>query len=115
MISRMEPAHDFRYTVACRFEGEPADLVTAWLAWLIPGHLDDVLAAGAQAAEVVQIDDDVPHFEIRYQFESRAAFQAYERDHAPRLRADGLSRFPLESGLSFRRTTGQTITRRVVK
>jgi hypothetical protein len=43
---------------------------------------------------------------VRYHFPSREAFAAYERDHAPRLRADGLRRFPPERGVSYRRSVG---------
>jgi hypothetical protein len=97
---------DFRYTVSCRFTGSNAQLPDQWLAWLTTTHLQEVLAAGAKSAEIIRCDDALPHFEIRYTFQSREAFQSYERDHAPRLRADGLKLFPPETGMVYTRTTG---------
>ncbi len=85
----------FAYTVTCTF---PDDATRdAWLAWLRDGHLADVL------------DGDPPRAEARYTFADRAAFEAYERDHAPRLRADGLARFPPGGGLAYARTTGRFV------
>lgn len=60
------------------------------LAWLRERHIRDVLAAGAQDAELLIIDGALA-LEVRYRFASREAFAAYERDHAPRLRADGIT------------------------
>jgi len=51
--------------------------------------------------------DDGLTLESRYTFASRAAFEAYERDHAARLRAEGLALFP--SGVAFTRTTGEFV------
>ena len=95
------------YTVACTFT-DP-DVAEAWAAWLRDGHLADVCAAGALGAEAVRIDGDEIRIEARYRFASRAAFTAYERDHAPRLRAEGLEKFPLELGLSYERTVGEVV------
>lgn len=97
------------YTVACTFK-DPA-IARAWLKWLEDGHLADVCAAGAHHAEAVRLDGEGPEltYEARYRFASRAAFEAYERDHAPRLRAEGLARFPLELGLEYRRTVGESV------
>ena len=95
----------FAYTVRCEFD-DPA-VAQRWLAWMEREHLADVCAAGALRAEVVKFDGQPTCCEARYLFASRAAFQAYERDHAPRLRAEGLKRFPPELGLRYSRTTGE--------
>jgi hypothetical protein len=92
------------YTVAVTFTD--AALAEEWLRWLRGGHIADVLAGGATAAEIVAVDGPERSFEVRYRFPSREAFAAYERDHAPRLRAEGLQRFPVERGVSYRRTVG---------
>lgn len=97
----------FRYTVACTFT-DPA-VAEAWLAWMRSGHLRDVCDAGASSAEIVACHEHRPRFEARYAFPSRAAFQAYERDHAPRLRAEGLERFPLALGVTYERSTGEVV------
>jgi hypothetical protein len=68
-----------------------------------------VLAGGACDAEIVQLDGPEPAFEVRYHFPSRAAFARYEKEHAPRLRAEGLRRFPVEKGVVYRRSVGQVI------
>ena len=99
----------FFYTVACRFEGSDPETPKRWLNWLRDEHLADVCAAGAQQAEVITLDSEVPAFEVHYRFETRQAFEAYERDHAPRLREEGLERFPLDLGLVYSRRTGERV------
>ena len=97
----------FTYTVRCTFETEA--VAHEWIAWLRNGHLADVLAAGAVDAEVVRPDGAAIQAEVRYHFASREAFVVYERDHAPRLRAEGLKRFPPERGLIYERFTGESL------
>jgi hypothetical protein len=104
---------NFFYTVTATFR-DPA-VAHEWIAWLREGHVAEVLAAGAQDAEVVELDV-APGFaervvEVRYHFDSRDAFAAYERDHAPRLRAAGVSIFPPERGITYRRATGEVVQR----
>lgn len=94
------------YTVAVTF----ADAARGdeWLAWMRGGHVAQVIAGGAVSAEVVELDVASGRaFEARYLFASREAFAAYEREHAPRLRADGLARFGPEQGVSYRRSVGE--------
>src|SRR5262245_37808791 len=92
------------YTVAVTFD-DPS-LADAWLRWLREGHVAEVLAGGATRAEIVELDAPKRSFEARYTFPSREAFAAYERDHAPRLRADGMRLFPPEKGVAYRRSVG---------
>lgn len=88
----------------------PAALEGEWRAW-IDGHVREVIAAGALAAEVVRLDGADPVFEARYRFAGRDTFAAYERDHAPRLRAEGLARFGPERGVRYERSLGEVVTR----
>lgn len=100
----------FAYTVRCTFD-DPA-VAERWLQWLADEHLRDVCAAGAQSAQVIKLDDDDDGkvvCEARYQFAGRSAFEQYERDHAPRLREEGLRKFPLELGLRYERSTGSVV------
>jgi hypothetical protein len=99
----------FAYTVSVAFDS--AEVAEEWLAWLRGGHLEEVLAAGAQDAELVELVTPPPQrrFEVRYHFANAEAFAAYERDHAPRLRADGLARFPAERGIHYQRSTGKVL------
>jgi isopentenyldiphosphate isomerase len=95
----------FVYTVAATF-AERA-VAEEWLAWLNGGHVAECLAAGgALDAEIVAVDGAALTYEVRYRYPSRHAFAVYERDHAPRLRDDGLRRFPVERGVTYRRGTG---------
>lgn len=96
------------YTVSCRCpdEGEAA----RWIAWLRAGHAADVMKGGAASAEIARLDpDDRPGAacQVSYVFPSRAVFDAYIRDHAPRLRAEGLALFPPERGFSYSRLVGE--------
>lgn len=99
------------YTVSAIFED--ARVAEEWIAWLRHEHLAEVCAAGALDAEVIRMDppDSTPQetrvrCEVRYHFSSREAFDAYVRDHAPRLRAEGLQRFPPERGVTYGRSLG---------
>jgi len=96
------------YTVICTIEKK--EKAHAWLSWLRGGHVQNALAGGAESAQIIQRDDGPPvTFEVRYVFPDRAAYDAYIRDHAPRLREEGLKRFPPEDGFSYDRTTGEII------
>ncbi len=82
-----------------------------FLSWLSPDHVLAVKEGGATAARIVLPDrgsDTAPAIvETQYVFPSRKAFAAYERDHAPALRADGLKHFPPESGITFTRQVAE--------
>ena len=83
-----------------------AQTAERWLRWLRDGHIAEVLAGGARAAEIVQVEGPAHCYEVRYRFPGRDAFARYERDHAPRLRAEGLRLFPPEKGVTYRRAVG---------
>jgi len=98
------------YTVTCRFD-DP-EVSDEWVAWLRDEHLADVCAAGALDAEVIRFDVEPgapTRCAVRYHFADRAAFEAYERDHAGRLREEGLATFPLSRGLQYERSTGEVV------
>ncbi|MEM7227782.1 MAG: DUF4286 family protein [Planctomycetota bacterium] len=95
------------YTVRCRFDDPMVG--AEWIAWLVREHLADVIAGGAIDATVVQLDGDPLTCEVRYHFPTRAAFDRYERDHAPALREEGLKQFPLERGLHYERSVGEVM------
>lgn len=99
------------YTVTCTISDR--QVADRWLAWLADGHLEDVCRAGASSAQVFRMDVEKgsaeSRYEVRYIFASREAFESYERDHAPRLREEGLSLFPLHLGLAYQRTVGETV------
>lgn len=103
----------FAYTVIGDFE-DPA-VAAEWVAWLQHGHLDQVLVGGALEAVLVRLAPSAAaplRFEVRYRFADAAAFAQYERDHAPRLRAEGLAKFPASRGVRMSRSTGEILDTR---
>ena len=99
------------YTITASFED--AAVAEEWLRWLEGGHIAAVLAAGASDAEVVELDGPNRRIEVRYHFPSREIFTRYEQQDAPRLRAEGLQRFPPERGIVYARSTGAVRVREV--
>ena len=97
----------FDYTVLARFD-DPA-VGSEWIEWLTGGHCAEVLAAGATDARLIRHEGPDTVVEVRYGFPDRRAFEEYERRHAPRLRREGLERFPPERGISYRRTVGEIV------
>jgi hypothetical protein len=55
------------------------------------------------------LDGPARSFEVRYHFPSREAFGRYEKEHAPRLRSEGLKLFPVEKGVEYKRTVGVSV------
>lgn len=104
------PSIAFAYTVTATFAERAVAL--EWLRWLTNGHVAEILAAGATNVEITILDGPDLAVEVRYHFDSRAAFAEYEQLHAPRLRAEGLRLFPPERGIGYRRSTGEVIHRR---
>ena len=100
---------DFAYTVAATFSNE--GVAEEWVRWLREGHVAEVVAAGATDGEIIEIDGPDRLVEVRYHFPTRQAFAVYEREHAPRLRAEGLKRFGAERGIAYRRSAGDVIAR----
>ena len=113
----------FAYIVKCSFAPNASSVADDWLAWLSDQHLVDVMEAGALSAEVIELDSNdyaeavqdpgpiARSFEIHYRFSSRADFESYESRHAPRLRAEGLAKFPLALGLTYHRATGEILAK----
>ena len=99
----------FAYTVRCVIDD--ADVAAEWIAWMRDTHLADVVAAGALSAELVRLDGESITCEARYAFQSREAWERYDREEAPRLRAEGLDAFPLSRGLRYERSTGVVVAR----
>ena len=63
--------------------------------WLGP-HVAEILAIPGFTRAELLVEDGEPGrtvFSVRYHLADRAALEAYLRDHAPRLRADGIARF----------------------
>lgn len=81
-----------------------------YVAWLRGGHVDAVIAGGADSATIVVFEGEArPRAEVRYVFSSRERYERYLREHAPGLRAEGLAKFPPERGVVFARTLGHLV------
>ena len=81
----------------------------AYRDWLAGGHVDAVIAGGAESARVIEVDSDGAHrIETQYVFTSREAFEAYEAGPAVELRADGRRRFA--EGVAFERRVGEVVS-----
>lgn len=89
----------------------PAAVADAYVAWLLDGHVQAVVAGGAQHATVTRLDGDPIRVESRYVFATPADFARYEAEVAPGLRADGVARFVDPHGVSFTRWTGRLALR----
>ncbi len=105
-------AHPHAYAYAVLARGTDPAQRDRYLAWLIDGgHVRAVVQAGAQSGEVTVLDEPASNepdwaIETRYCFASKAAFEAYVRDHAPALRAEGLKLFPPDCGIRLERRAG---------
>ena len=88
------------------------DVIThdRYLTWLREGHLQGVLDGGAVSAEILTLDASEIRIQTSYCFSDRDAFDRYEREFAPALRADGLKRFGATPGVRFERSVGEEIT-----
>jgi hypothetical protein len=107
MLSTMpEPVQGVWYAVTATFPDE--DIKARYIAWITQGHLEEVRRGGAVSARLVAITEPASPLEVHalYEFPSRHALDVYLRDHAPRLRAEGLARFGPGSGVIFRRQVG---------
>lgn len=76
-----------------------ADLADRFAQFMRDEHIPDLLATGAFVGASLGRSGET-RFRIRYEARSRQALDAYLRDHAPRLRAHVLERFPAGIELS---------------
>lgn len=88
-------AGEVLYEVDLDLELAVADEYREWLA----DHIDEILALpGFIGATVLEVSDPPPapgraRMAVQYRLRDPAALERYLRDHAPRLRAEGLARF----------------------
>jgi hypothetical protein len=88
------PAGSVSFVYVVRLAMSSPEEAARMLEWLEGGHCREVCEGGASDAEVILLEGgEGQTLEVRYGFEDRAAFERYERDHAPRLRAEGVERF----------------------
>ena len=75
-----------------------AGVLEAYRAWLADHVAEIVALPGFTGATTWDVVDPAPpsgvtHLCVQYALVEAAALEAYLRDHAPRLRADGIARF----------------------
>ena len=72
------------------------EVSAAYLSWL-KEHVDEILAldgfVSAQCHEVESSSEERLVLSVHYRVESREHLDAYFRDHAERLRGDGMKKF----------------------
>lgn len=101
------------YAVICSIKHD--NKVSEWLEWLENGHIDDVKKGGAIDVRIIRHDpeDDLSEettLEVQYVFPDRQAFDRYVAEYAPKLRQEGLDKFPPEDGFSYSRQTGDILS-----
>lgn len=113
-MSQDEAACGVVYTVTAELVDQ--EIAREYVAWLRAGHLREVVElGGALEARVVELDAEGlggVRVQSTYVFANRGKFEAYVRDHAPRLRADGLALFGPSRGarqVKFSRTIGSVL------
>ena len=79
---------------------------TDWLTWMKQEHIPQVLATGKfEKATLVRVlvEEEMGGvtYSVQYKTNSREALESYYKEHAPKLRAEGLKRFA-DKVLSFR-------------
>lgn len=98
------------YTVKATFPDET--LRGEYIAWLENGHVEAVIRGGAHSAMILKFETGAggkPAVETRYIFPTREVYERYVREVAPALRADGLSRFGPERGVTMERTVAEVV------
>lgn len=96
-----------RFSYVVRAEFDTAELAEEWIAWLLHGHLEDVVKAGALEASLVRLTPMLA--EARYVFTDAAAFAEYEKGPAVALRAESAQKFPASRGLRMSRSSGEIL------
>lgn len=105
-----DPSNSILYAVTAELSDEATR--QEYVAWLAGGHIQEVVARGGSHAQVIALDPDTDgservtfRVESRYIFPTRGALDAYIRDHAPHLRAEGVAKFG-HRGVTFSRRIG---------
>ncbi len=104
----------FAYTVTVTLPDQHT--ADTFIQWLLGGHIQAVLAAGADTADVAQLDSEPTptstntpvRVQTNYTFPSRAHYDRYVETAAPALRADGIQRFGEIA--QFERTLGEILS-----
>ncbi|MCG8404454.1 MAG: DUF4286 family protein [Phycisphaerales bacterium] len=81
-------------------------IADAWVSWILDEHIAEVVAAGAVHGRLVGVEGGRTQFSVQYEFANRAALETYLTEHAPRLRDEGVKRFPLTQ-VTYSRRIGQ--------
>ena len=83
------------YSVKIEIDSE---IESEWLHWMRSAHVPDVVATGCfSSPEMRRVLDPLAEHGVSYVIEYRvvnlASYEAYQRDHAPRLQAEHSARF----------------------
>ncbi|MDB4938008.1 MAG: hypothetical protein JWP87_4980 [Labilithrix sp.] len=105
------------YSYVVRSLFDDVRVFDAYVGWLRDVHVGDMCMSGARDADLLVMDATPGEplvVESHYRFVSREAFEKYEREHAPRLRAQSLAelaRLGVEPGrgVTVHRATGKAL------
>lgn len=81
---------------------DPA-VAEACVGWMHGEHIAEIVAAGAKSGRLYRVEESPSVYVAHYEFASRPALDEYLTNHAPRLRAAGVQRFPPEKVILSRR------------
>ena len=82
-------------------------VLSDWITWMLDEHLRDMLGTGCflgfTFSELHTDNQTGPTYTVQYELTSKADFERYERQFAPKMRAEGQRKFG-EKALAFRTT-----------
>lgn len=66
-----------------------------WLHWMKTRHVPDVIATGLVSSyQILKAEEPAHTYLFHYHFYSQKAYEAYQEQHAPRLKAHPAQKFP---------------------
>jgi FMN phosphatase YigB (HAD superfamily) len=108
LLAALGDAVDGPITYEVRARPRDDDTARAWLSWMQQEHMDAVLATGLVRSARLEAERD--HYRALYSLRRRRDLDRYLAEHAPRLRADGISRFG--DRMAYERSVYRSIARR---
>eukprot|EP01135_Chromosphaera_perkinsii_P002724 Nk52_evm92s226 gene=Nk52_evmTU92s226 len=99
---------DFKYSYIVCCELPSTEIAEDWVEWLRGGHMQDMIEiGGAETGELIRVGE--LSYQARYVFPSEASFKHYMEEIAPKLRGEGVKKFPASMGLKYSRMEGPVL------
>lgn len=72
-----------------------AGVEAEWLQWMKTVHVPDVMATGLiHSYQILKPEDSAHTYLFHYHFQDEQEYAAYQQQHAPRLKAHVLTKYP---------------------